>query len=116
MKTLGEALVAGQDEVDGCVILVEFDIASGRFDEFLRLVRENARLSVKQEPGCRRFDVLLPPSPADRRRVVLYEIYDDRGAFDIHLKTAHFLDFDEATRPMVTGKRVVEYRLFEATK
>ena len=115
MDTLEELRAASRDTVDGCVIVVEFDIAAGFLERFLLEVRQNARLSVELEPGCRRFDVLLPVAGAGSR-VMLYEIYDDRAAFDIHLKTKHFLDFDAITRPMVTDKRVAEYHLFEAAK
>ena len=114
MRKPDEMFAATREAADGCVILVEFDIAAGHLDAFVALVRENARLSVERE-RCRRFDVLLPAADASRR-VVLYEIYDDRAAFDEHLATSHFLDFDAATRPMVAGKRVLEYGLFEAAK
>ena len=46
-----------------------------------------ARSATK--PGCRRFDVIEPLGEADR--VMLYEIYDDRAAFEAHVQTAHFL-------------------------
>lgn len=115
MTKTDEMIEPAHPAADGYVILVEFDIATGFIQPFIRLVRENARLSVEREPGCRRFDVLLPVA-SDSRRVVLYEIYEDRAAFDDHLGTGHFLDFDEATRSMVAGKRVSEYSFFEAAK
>ena len=100
---------------DGCVILVEFDIEPGNVAAFLDLVRENARQSVSLEPGCRRFDVLTGAANAPSR-IVLYEIYDDRPAFDEHLASRHFAEFDEATRSMVRSKTVAEYRLTETVK
>jgi len=38
------------------VITVEFDIDPVRFAEFLPLMREKARASIDNEPGCRQFD------------------------------------------------------------
>ena len=70
------------------VIVVDFRIKSGQMAEFRRLIDDNARASVKHEPGCSRFDVCANRKDADS--VLLYEIYDDRAAFDAHLKTQHF--------------------------
>jgi len=64
----------------------------------------NARISRDTEPGCRQFDVCV--DPADKASVFLYEIYDDRGAFDAHLAAAHFKRFDAAVGPMVASKAV----------
>ncbi len=86
------------------VITVEFDIDPMRFAEFLPLMRENARASIDNEPGCRQFDACTDPArPAS---VFLYEVYDDRAAFDAHLASAHFRQFDAAAREMVADKRV----------
>jgi quinol monooxygenase YgiN len=88
-------------------ILVTFDIEPGRLDEFCRLVAINARASLEREPGCEVFDVLLPSGQPDR--VILYERYLDRAAFDEHCRTTHFADFDRATTAMVRAKGFVEF-------
>ena len=36
----------------------------------------------------------------------LYEVYDDRAAFDAHLSTPHFKSFDAATAGMIRSKKV----------
>lgn len=87
------------------VILVEFELAPEARDEFRRLVLENAAASLRDEPGCRQFDVLVGEGePGDR--MVLYEIYDDAAAFDAHLATEHYARFAAATEPMVRQKTV----------
>jgi autoinducer 2-degrading protein len=89
------------------VIIVDFRLKPGAKAAFLRLINENARASCREEPGCRRFDVLATESQADR--VVLYEIYDDRAAFDAHIKTRHFASFNEASAALVADKKVTEF-------
>lgn len=91
------------------MIIVDFRLKPGSRSAFRRLVDDNAIASVRDEPGCRRFDVLEPPAESDR--VVLYEIYDDRAAFDAHLKTPHFAIFNTASTPHVADKAVTEYAL-----
>jgi quinol monooxygenase YgiN len=95
-------------------IIVDFKLKPNTRSLFRRLVDANAMTSLGSEPGCRRFDVLEPKGEVDR--VVLYEIYRDRSAFDDHLKTAHFAAFDAAVTGLVAEKSVSEYELVcEAT-
>ena len=66
----------------------------------------NAKVSRESEPGCRQFDVCVE---ADTGRVFLYELYDDRAAFEAHLASAHFKAFDAQVRDWVAGKDVRIY-------
>jgi (4S)-4-hydroxy-5-phosphonooxypentane-2,3-dione isomerase len=96
-------------------VTVEFTLRPGTLDAFLRLVEANAAASVADEPGCLRFDVLLPAG-GEGPDVFLYEIYADRAAFDHHLTTTHFLAFDEATGPMVERKAAGFFSVRENAK
>lgn len=86
------------------VVLVEFDLNEGTVDAFMPLMRKQARTSLDAEPGCHRFDICS--APEDPSRVLLYELYDDRQAFDTHLASAHFRSFDAEVAPMVAAKSV----------
>jgi autoinducer 2-degrading protein len=86
------------------VILVDFRIKPGARDAFRRLIDANARESCRDEPGCRRFDVLELPNDTDR--ILLYEIYDDRAAFEAHVMSPHFARFDKQSAPFVADKQV----------
>jgi quinol monooxygenase YgiN len=70
----------------GLIVHLRIDPA-GR-DEFLDAVRANAEASVRDEPGCLRFDVCSVA--ADPNRFVLYELYADAAAFDHHKAAPHF--------------------------
>ena len=70
----------------------------------IRLIETNAAASVRDEPGCHRFDVATDPAHPDE--VFLYEIYDDAAAFDAHRQTPHYAVFDEAISDLVAGKEV----------
>lgn len=88
-------------------VTVQFQIKDGMIDAFLPLMLENAKASLEDEPGCRQFDVCTDPGrPGD---VFLYEIYDDAAAFDVHLKTTHFLAFDAQVSTMISQKSVATY-------
>lgn len=93
----------------GFVIIVNFRLKPGARATFRQLVEDNARASARAEPGCRRFDVLEPAGEPDI--VTLYEIYDDRAAFDAHVRSAHFASFHAASGDLIAEKSVTEYDL-----
>lgn len=84
-------------------ILVEFTLRDATLARFSELVHANAAASLKNEPGCRRFDVFVPDGA---NRVVLYEEYRDREAFAAHCRTPHFHAFDAAVASMIVTKQV----------
>lgn len=90
-------------------ITVEFRLKPGLLDVFRPLMLENASTSLRVEPGCRRFEVLIPAAATDR--VFLYEVYDDRAAFEAHLQTTHFKSFDTAVKDMIAERAIHEFTL-----
>ena len=89
------------------IVTVEFVAKRERAEAFRAAIVENAGASRRNEPGCRQFDVCSEPS--DRSVVFLYEVYDDRAAFDTHRLTAHYLAFDDCVRDWVDRKTVRTY-------
>jgi len=86
------------------VITVEFAVKSGCEESFIARVKKQAEDSLNLETACRYFDVCLPED--NRSSVFLYEIYDDKTAFEQHLNTQHFLNFAEETADWVESKDV----------
>ena len=86
------------------VVAADFAIKPDRLKEFMPLMLENARQSRDTEPGCRLFEVCA--DPGRREAVFLYEIYDDRKAFEAHLASAHYKRFDGVARDMIAARSV----------
>lgn len=86
------------------VVAVEFELHENRVSEFITLIRENARTSKRAELGCRQFDICIDRT--DPTFIFLYELYDDRAAFDAHLATDHFRNFDRSSAAMIRSKKV----------
>lgn len=85
-------------------VCVTFTIKPGMMDAFLGPMQQQARDAIDKEPGCHRFDICTgAETPQD---VFLYELYDDRAAFDVHLDSDHFRAFDARVADMVAEKRV----------
>ena len=89
------------------VVIAEFRVRPGSLDAFLALAHDDARASVAHEPGCRAFDVAV--SESDPLAVVFYEVYDDRAAFDAHLKTPHLARFRAGFPALIAEERPVRF-------
>ena len=89
-------------------VIVTFEIHPGRVEEFMPLMAANAATSLAQEPDCLQFDICTDPDRPDE--VFLYETYTDPTAFNAHLNSDHFLEFDAQVAPMIASKTVKTYR------
>ena len=93
-------------------IFVTVQIKPGKRDAFVTAVLDDAKGSVKDEPGCFRFDVLQ--DDADPNRVYLYEVYKDRAALDAHRKAPHYLKWRSTVSDWFDGdpKRIATTTVF----
>ncbi len=69
-------------------LTVQLEVRAEDREEFLAAITENAAASVRDEPGCHRFDVSAVEG--DDTRFVLYELYADAEAFEAHKRAPHF--------------------------
>ena len=93
------------------VVTVEFEIKPEKLEDFRAQMLANARASREREPGCRQFDVCA--DPAKPGLIFLYEVYDDRAAFDAHLAVEHFKTFDRTVAPWIASKAIRTYERLE---
>ncbi|MBW8268198.1 putative quinol monooxygenase [Caldovatus aquaticus] len=88
-------------------IIVEFRIKPGQHAAFDRIIREHARLTLQEEPGCERFDVLQPltkEGARDETRIMLCEVYRDRAAFEEHGRNPRLARVREAYAPLIEAR------------
>ena len=69
-------------------LMVQMEVRPGERERFLTGMAANAEASVRDEPGCLRFDICSVAG--DDNRFVLYELYTDAAAFDAHKASPHF--------------------------
>ena len=86
------------------VITVDFEIENEYLDQFRSRVLQQAKDSLNNEEKCFTFDVSFDEK--NTNKVFLYEIYKDKNAFDYHLKSDHYLNFDKDVKNWVTKKTV----------
>jgi autoinducer 2-degrading protein len=89
------------------VVIAEFAVVVEHRAEFLELCKYDGTRSVADEPGCSQFDVITTVETPDA--VILYEVYDDRAAFDAHLTMPHYKVFAEGLERLGVAKTQVRF-------
>ena len=83
-------------------LTVQLQVRPGRRAEFLAGMSANAESSVRDEPGCLRFDVCSVEG--EENRFVLYELYVDADAFAAHKSAPHFARWREVATEVVESQ------------
>jgi len=83
------------------VLSVQIRIKPENVDSWMKRALENAA-GARREPGCRQFEVLV--DPADRTKVMLFEVYDDDQAFEAHQQTPHFKKYLAEAVPLLASR------------
>lgn len=91
-------------------VVVDFVIHQERLDEFRAAMLKQAKDSLELEEGCPQFDVFTDSTAPGT--FVLYELYTDEAAFEVHLASEHFASFAKRVEPMVK-ERIIR-RLYRA--
>jgi quinol monooxygenase YgiN len=88
-------------------VVVEFRLKPDALARFDAVIREHARLTLAEEPGCERFDVLRPlgqDGAPDPSRVMLVEVYRDAAAFEAHNRNPRLPGVREAYSGLVEAR------------
>ncbi|MBA8902614.1 MULTISPECIES: antibiotic biosynthesis monooxygenase [unclassified Phyllobacterium] len=91
-------------------IIVEFETHEGREEEFTALIREHARKTLDEEPGCLRFEVIKPierdgtPIP---NKVMVNELYANEAAVTAHENNPRLVKVRAANAPLLKSSRLI---------
>ena len=83
------------------VLEVKIRIKPENVDKFMAMLAENAK-GARSEPGCKTFDVSV--DPGDKTSVMLYEVYADEKAFQVHQETPHFKKYLAEAVPLLAAR------------
>ncbi len=90
-------------------IVVDYDIVEGQEEALTAIIREHARLTLAEEPGCLRFEVIKPiesdgtPIP---NRLMLTELYEDQAAFTAHGNNPRMPGLRASTAPLLAAMKI----------
>lgn len=83
-------------------LVVELQLTAGSRDRFIARASEHRDNVLSHEPGCQRFDILVPDEGKDL--VLLYEVYADEAALETHFNTSYMREYLADTGPMVAQR------------
>ncbi|MFT3824008.1 MAG: carboxymuconolactone decarboxylase family protein [Chitinophagaceae bacterium] len=104
-KIIGKPLVP-VTEPGLMVRVAEIEIVPEYLEEYKAILRENAALSVKLEPGV--ISIFPMFRHEDPVQVRIVEIYASNEAYQSHLKTPHFQHYKTTTLKMVKSLKLVD--------
>lgn len=96
----GSRIAAAERRVS---VLVTYELWSQRVDEFLQLAWVHAARTLKQEPDCLQYDVVL----VSESLVAFYEQYTSMAAFKQHQASASLAEFRSDRAPLVKSHTTV---------
>ena len=77
------------------VLVVGMRFPSEHRDRLVEVLKDDARESLRSEPGCLRFDLLHDVSDANVIRFC--EVYSDKAVYKAHREMPHFRPWLEAS-------------------
>lgn len=95
-------------------LFVSLQVRTEKREHFLGAIAVNAAASIRDEPGCLRFDVM--EDAGQPNRFYFYEIYAEPAAFDAHKAAPHFAEWRTAAAEcVVPGSQVNTFAHLIAT-
>ena len=91
---------------DMMIRISEIEIDSSHLVEYKSILQEESRASVQLEPGVIAIYPLYQKENPTQIRIL--EIYENRKAYESHLKTPHFQKYKTRTLKMVKSLKLVD--------
>ena len=88
------------------VRVAELEIDPAQLDRYTAAVREEMEVSVRTEPGVLALYAVAEKDHPDKLR--FFEMYADEAAYRAHIASPHFRRYAQATRDMITAKRLLD--------
>ena len=86
-------------------IFVKNEVKNGCREQYLLIMKNNAKASIRDEKGCIVFDVLVDQE--NDHTFYLYEIYNDETALAQHKQMPHYIESRNLLGDMVERVSVI---------
>lgn len=91
---------------DTMIRIAEIEIYPEHLSQYKAILKEESAASVKLEPGVLAIFPMYQKNDSTQIRII--EIYNDKDAYQAHLKTPHFQKYKTTTTKMVKTLKLVE--------
>jgi len=103
--TFGHTAASAQ-QLPQKVRIAKIEIFPQYLEVYKAALAEHAKIAVKIEPGVLALQAVF--DKAQPTHVTVFEIYASEDAYQLHLKTPHFLTYKNGTLKMVKSLQLVE--------
>ena len=101
-----ESNTASAQQDNRKVRIARIEIYPAFLTEYRAALAEHAKTAVRVEPGVLALQAVY--DKAHPTQVTVFEVYASDSAYQLHLKTAHFLKYKTGTLQMVKSLELVE--------
>lgn len=88
------------------VRIANIEIDSAYVEEYRAALAKHAKIAVQVEPGVLALQAVY--DKAHPTKVVVFEVYASEQAYQLHIKTPHFLEYKNGTLKMVKSLELVD--------
>lgn len=88
------------------VRIAELEIDPAQLERYKAAVKEEMETSVRVEAGVLAIYAVAEADNPSRLR--FFEIYADEAAYKAHIESAHFKEYFETTKGMITSRRLID--------
>jgi len=111
LQLVGAALVlplSGADPQEPDIPFVriaELEIDPAQLESYKAAVTEEIETSIRVEPGV--LAIYAVAEEGDPSKLRFFEMYTDEAAHNAHIQSAHFRKYVQATKDMITSRRLI---------
>jgi autoinducer 2-degrading protein len=87
-------------------LFVSLTVRPDKISEFLAGAEDDSTCSVRDEPGCLRFDVLKDAN--SENKFYFYEVYVNDEAFTAHTQAPHYARWRKAAEACVESSQRID--------
>ena len=90
----------------------EIGIDSNYLEEYKKILKEESEASMRLEPGV--ISIYPMYQKENQTQVRILEIYANKEAYELHLKTPHFQKYKTTTLKMVQSLQLIDMEAIDA--
>lgn len=94
------------DTTENIVRLSQITVAPEQLDNYNAFLKEEIEASMRLEPGV--LSLYAVSEKENPNKITILEIYQNKAAYQSHIKTPHFLKYKEGTLEMVQELELID--------
>ncbi len=112
INSFGQESKHDSNKEEMMIRIAEIEIDSASIQEYMAILKEEAKASVRLEPGVISIFPMFQKEHPTKIRIL--EIYASKAAYESHLQTPHFKIYKEGTLKMVKDLKLIDMEAIDS--